>query len=440
MSTSTRALACLGLCLLASRTAAAPAPHRNLSWQDCVQEVIEHNAELRAANAKLEAAQETLSGSWSTFMPEVSTSLDAIYGNANTTTTSVTATSLTSSTLTTSNDPDTTFRFTLGATQNLFAGFRDRAKVDQASADVHVAEAARQSTRAKVSHDLKVSYAGLLFAQQSVVLQRKIIARREQNLKLVELRFQSGRENRGSVLLSKAYLDQADFNALQATHQVETARSQLARVLGRDEDESFTIDDDFPLEPLVPNLHYASLAQETPEYRQAVAQEERADATVNLARSGYYPTLGVNGNVTRTDDSFFPGNQRWSIGATLTIPLFSGGRDYFGTRSAVASRKASSAELENTSRELLTRLREAYNNYQEASQKLKVDQSFLEAAFRRSEIARGKYNNGLMTFDDWDVIENDLIARETTVVQSRRELASAEAAWQQVRGQGVIQK
>ena len=74
----------------------------------------------------------------------------------------------------------------------------------------------------------------------------------------------------------------------------------------------------------------------------------------------------------------------------------------------------------------------------ESIEKLKVDQSFLEAALKRSEIARSKYNNGLMTFEDWDLIENDLIARETAVLQSQKDRATAEAAWQQAQGQGVF--
>ena len=36
-------------------------------------------------------------------------------------------------------------------------------------------------------------------------------------------------------------------------------------------------------------------------------------------------------------------------------------------------------------------------------------------------IARGKYTTGLMTFEDWDLIENDLIAREKAALTTRRD-------------------
>jgi outer membrane protein TolC len=67
-----------------------------------------------------------------------------------------------------------------------------------------------------------------------------------------------------------------------------------------------------------------------------------------------------------------------------------------------------------------------------------VDEDFLKAANARAEIARSKYSNGLMSFEDWDIIENDLINRQKAVLQSRRDRVTAEAAWEQVLGNGAI--
>jgi outer membrane protein TolC len=87
---------------------------------------------------------------------------------------------------------------------------------------------------------------------------------------------------------------------------------------------------------------------------------------------------------------------------------------------------------------LLVRLKQAWAGYVESEEKLKVDQAFLEAAVLRAEIARSRYNNGLMSFEDWDRIENDLIQRQKTVLQSQRDRVTAEAAWEQAQGKGVI--
>ena len=56
----------------------------------------------------------------------------------------------------------------------------------------------------------------------------------------------------------------------------------------------------------------------------------------------------------------------------------------------------------------------------------------------RADISRSKYNNGLTTFDDWDLIENDLINRQKDYNLKIRDRLTSEAFWEQTQGTGVI--
>lgn len=161
-------------------------------------------------------------------------------------------------------------------------------------------------------------------------------------------------------------------------------------------------------------------------------------ADVTFARAGFYPSVDLTGSVAREGEDWAPDKDRNTVGLNLTIPLFSGGRDYYTTKSVAATLEAVSSNKDNVERQLLVRLKQAYANYVESEEKLKVDQAFLEAAVTRAEIARSRYNNGLMSFEDWDLIENDLIQRQTTFLQSQRGRVIAEAAWEQAQGKGVI--
>ncbi|HTL12040.1 MAG TPA: TolC family protein [Bdellovibrionota bacterium] len=403
------------LAVLAPLTAArADAP---LTWDACVDQTLKANPALRAAAETVHSSEFQAKQTLAPFLPQVSGALT--YGRDSTA-------------------PTTDgYGATLTASQNLFNGLADKGRMDQADAQVRVQQASRASTEAQVAFDLKTSYAGLLYAQHSVSLQQKIVKRREDNLKLVGLRFEGGRENRGSVLLSQAYLGQARFDALQAKDGILVAQSQLAAVLGRGDPENLSVGEDIPLETPPSSPDYQALSILTPGHLRSAALEDSADAAVTVARAGFFPTLNLTATAGRNGTTFFPQEQRWSVGASLTFPLFSGGKDYFGTRSASAAHAAASSQLEVTDRETLTDLRTAYTGYVEAVEKLKVDEAFQEAAIKRAEIARQKYNNGLMTFEDWDVIENDLINRERAVLQSQRARTAAEAAWRQAQGKGV---
>jgi outer membrane protein TolC len=62
----------------------------------------------------------------------------------------------------------------------------------------------------------------------------------------------------------------------------------------------------------------------------------------------------------------------------------------------------------------------------------------MEAAKLRAEIARRKYNNGLLIFDDWIIIENDYVTYSKNYLFTKRDRVIAEANWEYAQGEGVI--
>ena len=161
-------------------------------------------------------------------------------------------------------------------------------------------------------------------------------------------------------------------------------------------------------------------------------------AAIGVARSNYFPSLSLTGSVGRSSPEFFPKNDRWSLGAAITIPLFDGGKDYSAVQNASFTQSSSLQQKVAVNQTQVESLRQAYQTFVQAIQKLQVDESFRKAATARSEIARSQYNNGLISFNDWDVIENDLITRQKNYVQSEKARVLSEAAWNQARGEGVL--
>lgn len=408
-----------------------PAYADTLTWEASVAEAAANNAELRSARSSLDAAGYNVSAARSGYYPQVSAGV----GYSDTSGSSAVPGSATPGT---STFTGTSYSASLSVNQNLFNGFQDRAKVRQGSANRDVSAESLTLAKARISQALKNAYAGLKYAQDSITLAEKIVARQQENVRLVELRFESGRENKGSVLLTKASLAQARLSQLQAIQARATAQAQLAQALGRSDADDLTVAGDPPTTEPVAQPDFQQLALQAPSYLQAVAQEQSADAGVTLARSAYYPSVNLSGSVGRNGANWFPQDERRTLGLNLNVPLFTGGRDYYTSRSAVANLDAATSAKLTAQRLLLANLKQAYANDVQAVEKLKVDQAFLDAAQVRAEIARSQYSNGLITFSDWNLIENDLIQRQTSYVQSQRDRVAADAAWEQSQGRGVI--
>ncbi len=410
-----------------------------ITWSEAVQEASQKNPDIQSAQAKLKAAGYGIKAARSGLLPQVSGSMNYTYGSRSTILSETTGTTTTAFASDSSNR-NSTYTASLSATQNLFSGLQDVAKMDQSRATEESVKANLKAVKAKTSFDLKSSFANLLYAQDSLNLTREIIRRRQDNLNMIQLRYENGNENKGSLLLSKAYLEQAKYDELLAQNSLRVARQQLAQVLGRDNTDDIRAGGSIPLKtpPSLAKEEVKSLIATTPDYEDAVAQKKGAKASLTSARSPFFPSLSVNGTLGRQGTFFFPENNRWSVGTGVTWPLFNGGRDYYNTKSSSASLSAAMLAQESVHRQVNTQLERGLSAFAESAQKLRVDQSFLEAVGARQEIAKNRYENGLLTFEDWDIIENDFISRQKQVLQSQRDRVVSEASWEQTQGKGVF--
>ena len=392
-----------------------------ISWEEGVQEAADANAELKAAKSSLLSSRYKVNGARSGFFPFLKASAVQNYD---------------------STSSPHSYSLSLNASENLFSGFSDTAKIDLAKTNESLSEVNLVSIKSKISFDLKKSFMGLLYSQKNIILTEDIIKRREANLKLVQLRFENGRENIGSLHLSKAYLAQAKYDHLQAVNSVESYQSELARVLGREDFNSLEVKGRIPSPSATyeskQKVDYKNLIKNIPEYKKSFFNEQKALASLDLSHSAFYPSLNLTQSVSRTARESNPPKNDWIVGAVITFDLFNGGLDYYTSKSYSEDYRASTHIRKNTEETSITNLKQAFSSYLEATMKLEVDQAFSLASSSRERIAKAQYNNGLITFIDWDLIENDLIIRQKTLLQTEKESIVAEAAWEQVQGKGVI--
>jgi len=241
-------------------------------------------------------------------------------------------------------------------------------------------------------------------------------------------------------LLSQANYKQAKLDNLKAQHNKDVSQSDLKKVTGLNTSDVIEIKDDIPLNnPPSVNPDFNAIATETPDRQKYEAQVEVSQGALESAKSGFFPSLDLTGSVGQVGQNFYPNDyDRWSVGATLTLPLFSGGKDYYSTKSVTSQLYAAKASLAGIEGSLLSSLRRAFATYVESVEQLAVDEAFLTAAKTRADIARSKYNNGLMSFEDWDNIENDLINKTKSYITSKRDRIIAEASWEKAQGVGAL--
>lgn len=415
-------------CMIGVKTAIATTTtstlHSSLSLKECIKMAMENNLSIKSAEAEYRSIKELESVASSGNLPEVSAGISASKSYSEL-----------SSPLVQNN-----ISGVLSVSQNLFSGFLDENKIKEAQVKTLIAKINLKQVKIKISSDLKQAYYQFQYAFELTKLSKKILDRRKDNLKNVELMFSSGRENKGSYLVSEAYFQQAQFELKQTEVMLKNSQSSLYSVIGIADPE-----DILPPDPLQLNIEvlvkpqFKELAKASLEYQLSQQQEEAARIVIEKAKSAYYPSLVLSGNTGKYDENFPLNYNKWFLGLSLTIPLYSGGRDSAQYHSSLEQWKSEQIKTRNMESDLVTKLKSTFSKFELSIEKYKVDEKFEFADRIRSEIGKQKYNNGLMKFEDWNTIENDLILREKTTLSSKNDILVSEVNWEKAKGVGVFE-
>jgi outer membrane protein TolC len=403
---------------------AGPARADTLDFAACLAEAAVHNPTLATAQAQLDQAKAKRLAASAGFLPGLAANASETWsgtGNAMT-------------------GPAAALGFS--ATQNLFNGFADIAAFKGAAAQVRGAEAARIAARAQAVCDLRDAFDQLIFAQGQVELTKGIAERQKDNRDLVLLRFESGNDNRGSLLQTEAALAQAEADRQKAGDDLVGAAFKLCQVLGRTPTADVEAQGvlDVPEAPDAPD--YFALSRNVPAVLEAAAAEDSARDAVLQARGALAPSLNASAswNWPVDENGGSVGSPaQWTAGLNLSVPLFFGGLSAVaGYRQASAAERQSSAALEDAMRSAVVTLQSAFASYRNAVAQASAAELASKAAEVRAEIGRAEYGQGLEDFNTWTQIETALISAKTAEWAGRLNAAQAWAAWQNALGRSPL--
>jgi outer membrane protein TolC len=407
----------------------------DLTLQDCMKEAADRNPSVLMAIDGVRSAEALYNGAYTNFFPQLSASAGVTETNGE-------VSQSVGSIITGSQNgqPITTYSAGINLTQSVFNGFTDVGKVKEAKANLEAARAALKLAKVATAASVKTNFAQLLFAQKSVELAITQLKREQSSLRLITLRFEGGQENKGNLMYQAAIVSQAVWQ-VNHTRRTDLLNSkQLAVILGRPENDQ-TLKLKGELEGKLPKESEESfhkIVATHPSHTQAYFQMLSADANIQVVDGNWFPNFNLTGFLGESGPNFPPNGVRWSVGAAVSFPFFPGTSNIYNSANARALKSQADYNIANNDATLYSNVEQMYANLADDIEQLKVNQEFQEAATARSVIATQKYNTGLMTFEDWSVIEEDLITREQNLLSSQSTAMQGEAAWEEAIGVGAI--
>jgi outer membrane protein TolC len=260
-----------------------------LTLDEAIAIAIEHNPRIREAEANKGGATEEIKGTRADFLPRAS----AQYGYSKL-----------------QDEPfqriggipvvigdDDSHHWDISITQPLFTGFALTSRHQQAKIGAEIAESERQQQLVAVSQDLRIAwFEALLAARMTLVAEDSVKALTGHRDDAAGF-FRQGLVSRNDLLKAEVSL----ANAIQEKERVkaarEIARKRLATIIGIDLPPERQLEDFTSIAPGKLELEslYTEALRNNPILQGIELSLEKYDHSITLARSGYYPTIALNG-------------------------------------------------------------------------------------------------------------------------------------------------
>lgn len=397
-----------------------------LTWEDCLVEARHNNPDLIFA---VEGVKERKAGkdiTESALFPQISAGVDA----------STSKTSTNSSSGAASGSTKDSYSYGASATQLIFDGLKTVHDTKAASEDIKAAQQNYRFTSSGVRLNLRTAFVNLLKAQELVRVEEEISKIRRDNLELITLRYQSGLEHRGALLTAEANMAEAYSGLSQAKRGVEFSQRQLSKEMGRKEFRRMAVAGDFTVsDRAIEKPDLEEIVKNHPSVLQAAANKNSVAFSLKSAYGSFSPRLTGSAGADKSSSHWPPENEGWNLGLSLAVPIFEGGLKTAQLNQAKALYNQARAFERSITDAAVVSLEQSWTVLQDALEAVEVGRQSLEAALERSRIAEAQYSVGFISFDNWIIIQDDLVRAKRSYLDAQTACLLAEASWIQAKGE-----
>lgn len=354
-----------------------------LSLEDCINLTLQHNPSLKAASLNTQVQKNRLAQTRADYLPKVNG--NASYSRSN------------QEGLNGWGDAQDGYSSSVSATQLIYDFGKTGLSNKIQKNNYYSAQQDEQNTINDVIYKLKQAYYGVLSAQESRNVYATSVEQYEQQLKRAKAFYQVGTRPKIDVTTAEVNLNNAKLNLIKGENSLKTAYYNLTNVMGiYDENPSFTLvnKNDIPEYDITIDEAIKEAQKNRPDLLSLQLKLENAKKNVDLAKTGYAPSLTANGSYGWSGQDF-PLYDRWSVGAGISVPIFSGFSTYNQVKESKNSMQVAYENLTAKQQAILLDVKTCYFNLEEAKTRIPVAELSKKQAQENYDLAVGRYKVGV---------------------------------------------
>lgn len=325
--------------------------------------------------------------------------------------------------------------FSIGGSLDLFTGLRTKNNITMGKLNLQAATADYEKAKDDIRIAVMQAYMQILYSMEISKVAAEQIRIDSMQVERLSALEKAGKVGPAEVATQKSSLAQSQLTYTQATNQLNLDLLELSQLLELNSPEGFSVApldvSDFTVKALPnPEQVYAQAVNVRPAIRAEEIRYDYAKTNIALAKSGYIPTLSMNGGIgtnyyallgfenkkfgQQLKDNFSP-----YLGFNLNIPIF----DKLTTRNNIRSAKLQLSnqqlQLDNVKKNLYKEIQQAYYGAVSARDKYKSSKIAAESSEEAFLLEKARYENGKVTLTEFNEAKNNYLKASSDLVQAQ---------------------
>ena len=314
--------------------------------------------------------------------------------------------------------------------------------------DVELSVEKARASRLDMVTQVKNAFFGTLFAKEAFKVYKEVYENAVKNYDETKKKFDAQKVSEFELVRAKTTVANAVPNVYNAESSVILALWQLKAVLGVDLDMNIDVSgqlDDWSQQMFYDIHQHDSISLDNnTTMKQLALQVEQLAQNIRLQKFANIPSLALAFNfsyMSMADDiSFkeFPWTPYSTVGLSLNIPIFAGGKRYQAIRQAKNQYQQVQLQVENTERQLKIAIRQNLNTMEANMKSYYAAQDAVAAAQKAYDIAEAAYKVGRSTLIELNDAQLALTQSQLAQSQAVYNFIIAKAQLEQTLGQDFV--
>lgn len=321
----------------------------------------------------------------------------------------------------------------LSANWTVWDGGRNRKQLKKSRLAKEQSEVDIESTRLSLQEQIVQIYVQILYQTEAVRVNSEILANTRIQADRAKAMYEVGNMSRADYAQMEAQVSQEEYNVTNAETQLASFKLQLKQLLEIVDSPDFDVavpeinpDNVLAILPTPADVYDMAL-NTRPELRYYRLGIESAEMDIDIAKRGYYPTLGMSAgintsNMSGLDKSFgtqLKTNLNNNIGLSISIPIFDQKQNKTNVATARLARESAQIELELEEKQLRSDIETYWLNAVNAQQQFRNATTSVESMRTSYDLVSEQFAVGLKDIVDLQTGKNNLIQAEQQMLQAK---------------------